>query len=128
MASTSKNEALISAAKSLKHVPWCEDFEKMISGMLYDSLAPELCNSRFRARKLMHKYNNHFPDDATFESLAVDREAVLKELMGRVGPDVFMEPPVYVDYGCNISIGERFYANFKYVSSPLDSVAKDIYP
>jgi Maltose acetyltransferase len=113
MASTSKNQVLIDASKSLKNVPWCEDFEKMISGMLYDSLAPELINSRFRARKLMHKYNNHFPDNATFESLAADREAVLKELMGRVGSDVFMEPPIYVDYGCNISIGEGFYANFK---------------
>lgn len=120
MASTSKNQALIEAAKSFKHVPWCDDFEKMISGMLYNCLVPELANGRFRARKLMHKYNNHFPEDATFESLAEDRAVMLKELMGKVGHDVFMEPPIYVDYGCNISIGERFYANFKYVLSIHD--------
>jgi Maltose acetyltransferase len=83
------------------------------SGMLYDSTVPELNNGRFRARKLMDKYNKHFPEDATFDSLAQDREIMLKELMGKVGPDVFMEPPIYVDYGCNISIGNRFYANFK---------------
>lgn len=63
----------------------------------------------------MDKYNKHFPEDATFESLSKDRDEILRELMGKVGDDVFMEPPVYVDYGCNISIGERFYANFKYV-------------
>jgi hypothetical protein len=34
MASTSKNHELIAAVKSMKHVPWCEDYERMISGML----------------------------------------------------------------------------------------------
>ncbi len=119
MASTSKNNALLESVRSNKHVPWCEDYEKMISGMLYDSFVPELTNGRFRARKLMDKYNKYFPEDATFESLAEDREVMLKELMGSVGKDIFMEPPVYVDYGCNISIGERFYANFKYVLGEL---------
>jgi hypothetical protein len=61
----------------------------------------------------MDKYNKYFPEDANFDSLAKDREVMLKELMGRVGSDIFMEPPLYVDYGCNISIGERFYSNFK---------------
>lgn len=78
---------------------------------------PELNNGRFRARKLMDKYNKHFPEDATFDSLAADREVMLRELMGRVGTDPFMEPPLYVDYGCNISIGDGFYSNFKYVLS-----------
>jgi len=35
MASQDKNVALIEAAKCMKHVPWCEDYERMISGMLY---------------------------------------------------------------------------------------------
>jgi hypothetical protein len=34
MASTEKNEALITAAQAFDNVPWCEDYEKMISGML----------------------------------------------------------------------------------------------
>jgi hypothetical protein len=34
MARMEKNHALIEAAKAFKHVPWCEDYEKMISGML----------------------------------------------------------------------------------------------
>jgi hypothetical protein len=34
MASTEKNETLIKAAKQFENVPWCEDYERMISGML----------------------------------------------------------------------------------------------
>ena len=66
------------------------------------------------ARKFMHKYNNYFPDDATPESLAADRENMLREQLGRVGKGVFIEPPFSIDYGCNISLGESFYANFGY--------------
>lgn len=82
----------------------------------YDALVPELVNGRFRARKFMHKYNHYFPDDATPESLAADRGTMLKEHFGKVGKDVFIEPPLNVDYGCNISVGDGFYSNFKYAS------------
>lgn len=67
----------------------------------------------------MHTYNNHFPDDATPESLAADREKMLKGILGKVGPGVFIEPPLSIDYGCNISLGENFYSNFKCVSLSL---------
>jgi hypothetical protein len=36
MASTKKNTDLIDHAKRFKNMPWCEDYEKMISGMLYE--------------------------------------------------------------------------------------------
>lgn len=73
-------------------------------------------DARFRARRLTTKYNTHFPDDATMDSLQADRNRVLKELIGRIGPNSYIEPPFYVDYGCNIRLGDRFYANFKYTS------------
>ena len=47
--------------------------------------------------------------------LAEGREVILKELFGRMGKDCFLEPPLFVDYGCNISLGDGFYANAKYV-------------
>jgi hypothetical protein len=37
MASKEKNMALIEEARNFKNVPWCEDYEKMISGMLFVS-------------------------------------------------------------------------------------------
>lgn len=66
----------------------------------------------------MHSYNNYFPDDATPHSLAADREKMLRGILGKVGPAVFIEPPVSIDYGCNISLGDSFYANFKSVRQP----------
>lgn len=36
MAAAEKNQGEIALAKELKHVPWSEEYEKMISGMLYD--------------------------------------------------------------------------------------------
>jgi len=63
----------------------------------------------------MHAYNNHFPADADAHSLDRDRFAMLKEIIGEIGEGTFIEPPFFIDYGCNITMGERFYANFKYV-------------
>lgn len=72
-------------------------------------------DARFKARRFMHKYNDHFPDDATPESLTKGREEMLKGVFGRVGPGVFIEPPLNIDYGSNVIIGDNFYSNFKYV-------------
>jgi hypothetical protein len=63
----------------------------------------------------MHKFNNHFPDDATEDSLVNDRLEMLTGIMGKVGKNVFIEPPINIDYGCNIIIGDDFYSNFKWV-------------
>jgi acetyltransferase-like isoleucine patch superfamily enzyme len=37
---------------------------------------------------------------------------MLKEILGKVDDTAFIEPPFRIDYGCNISIGKRFYSNF----------------
>lgn len=135
-ANTEKDPATIEYAKTLANTPWCDDYERMVSGVLYDKpsalltsqifiyilmrikhryncQAQELVDGRFRARRFMHKYNSYFPDDATPESLAADREAMLRQHLGRVGEGVFIEPPLNIDYGCNISLGRDFYSNFK---------------
>lgn len=73
-----------------------------------------LAASRFQARRQCHEYNNHFPSDpaATFDSLAEERLRMLRQFVGDVGDETFIEPPFRVDYGCNIRLGKRFYANF----------------
>lgn len=85
----------------------------MLYGVRYDSFVPQLKEARLRARKLTKKYIDHLPDDATVESLTVFREDVLGQLLGKVGKDCWIEPTFFVDYGCNISIGDRFYGNAK---------------
>jgi acetyltransferase-like isoleucine patch superfamily enzyme len=63
----------------------------------------------------MHQYNNWFPegDDLNIENVAKTRAAMLKSFLGHIADDdIFIEPPFRVDYGPNMSVGKRFYANF----------------
>lgn len=39
-AAESKDEEQIALARTLYQVPWCEQYERMISGMLYGHLKP----------------------------------------------------------------------------------------
>ncbi|KAF2691694.1 trimeric LpxA-like protein [Lentithecium fluviatile CBS 122367] len=115
MAATEKNPHELAKAKELNHIPWCEEYEKMISGMLYASFSADLEAARFKARAWAHEYNHYFPDSTTnptFETLAAERLFRLRTILGHVGNDIFIEPPFHIDYGCNISLGDRFYANF----------------
>jgi maltose O-acetyltransferase len=73
--------------------------EKMLSGELYDASDPELVAGRRRARDLLVLYN------------ADPQPNLLRELFGEVGPDAVVEPPFHCDYGDNVTVGVRFYAN-----------------
>lgn len=111
---TNKNEQAIEYSNSLTHVPWCEDYEKMISGMLYSCMAPDLVAARHRARRIAARFNNYVPtEEENADAVAEKRIGMIKELFGKVGADSYVEPNIQVDYGCNITVGERFYANFK---------------
>ncbi|KUL82039.1 hypothetical protein ZTR_10056 [Talaromyces verruculosus] len=114
MASKAKAPAEIEKASRLAHIPRCEEYDKMISGMLYDSFVPELESARLKARIFMNEYNTWFPngEDLTLQKLADDRLKLLKTRLGHIGEDSYIEPPLNVDYGPNISIGKRFYSNF----------------
>ncbi|KAF5518299.1 Nodulation protein L [Colletotrichum aenigma] len=37
---------------------------------------------------------------------------MLKDILGKVGPGTFIEPPFIPDYGCNVVIGENCFINF----------------
>lgn len=89
-------------------------YRALIDIKSYDSMDSELAKSRFRARAWCHKYNHSFPVDMEpdFDALQKQREESLKQILGKVGDETFMEPPFYIDYGCNISLGSRFYSNF----------------
>ena len=42
-------------------------------------------------------------------------KAMIKDIVGKCGKDIFIEPPFHCDYGKNIEVGENFYANFNCV-------------
>ena len=83
--------------------------EKMLAGELYDALDSELVAGRERARDLCQALN------ATREGETEPRRRILRELFGRGGDTVWMQPPFFCDYGTNIELGERVFFNFNCV-------------
>jgi maltose O-acetyltransferase len=83
--------------------------EKMLAGELYDPLDAELVAARERARDLTQSLN------ATPEAQRAERRRLLQELFGTGGDTVWMQPPFYCDYGCNIHLGRRVFFNFNCV-------------
>lgn len=80
--------------------------EKMISGEFYNPADEVLVEERLKARKLTRLYNQ------TIETDVEERSAILKDLFGKTGENIFVEPTFRCDYGYNIHVGENFYANF----------------
>ena len=76
-------------------------------------MGKELTNGRHRAKQLIHQFNTHFPEGATVGEMEKYRSSKLREIFGATGEDSWVEPPLFVDYGCNTKVGDRFYANFK---------------
>ena len=80
--------------------------ERMKSGELYIASKGDLPAKQRRARLLMEKYNRTSITDLT------GRQELLQQLFGAVGEHVYIEPRLAVDYGENIRVGDRFYANY----------------
>ena len=83
--------------------------QKMLAGELYDPMDPELVAARTHARDLCQDLN------ATRESQEAERRRILRELFGKGGDTVWMQPPFFCDYGTNIELGQRVFFNFNCV-------------
>ena len=80
--------------------------ERMLAGELYRSDDPELHVLRTKARRLMRLFNQ------SLETELERRSELLRELFGRVGSPIEIEPPFYCDYGRHIFAGDQLYMNF----------------
>lgn len=80
--------------------------QKMLAGELYLASDPELAAESRRASLLLHRYNQTCVDQRE------ERRQILQELFGRVGEKPQIVPSFYCDYGSNIFLGDRFYANY----------------
>ena len=87
-----------------------ENFEKewrrMLSGEVYDAVHPEFLRRLEDTREKLWEYNNLKP------SLKAEREKLLRSLLGSCGARMHVNQPIRFDYGCNIHIGDDFFANF----------------
>ena len=81
--------------------------EKMLAGKIYDPTDEELTRLRTKAHRLSQRYNTLFEDDEL-------RDIVINELIPNKGKGVYLQGPVYFDYGVFTSFGENCYANFNF--------------
>lgn len=77
--------------------------EQMIAGQPY-RVDEALSQEQRRTRKLLHQLNQ--------ETDPAARQIILEQLLGSMGENCYIEPPLYCDYGSNLHVGARFYANF----------------
>ncbi|KAK5729816.1 hypothetical protein LTS12_027289 [Elasticomyces elasticus] len=112
MAATAKRPEIIELARGLNGIPWCEEYELMISGMMYDPTVPKLLEARHRCRALMADHNLMDPRSISYDKIGDARLEVLKKALGSVGEGTFIEPPFMPDYGCNIIIGKNCFLNW----------------
>ncbi len=81
--------------------------EKMLAGKIYDPSDEELTKMRLKAHKLCQRFNSLFEDDK-------QRKALLDELIPNQGERLFLQGPIYFDYGVNTSFGTDCFANFNF--------------
>ncbi|WP_110429968.1 sugar O-acetyltransferase [Glaciecola sp. KUL10] len=82
------------------------ELEKMLSGQDYFASDKQLVKMRFDARDRLDEIN------AVKQSDVKKRAQLFKQLFGQTGKRLYIESTFKCDYGCNITVGENFYANF----------------
>ena len=83
--------------------------EKMLAGEVYSAIDPELIEELMATREVLYEYNSLRP----FQTQRM--KEILKGLLGHVADEDFLiNKPFHSDYGKQISIGRRFFANFNF--------------
>ncbi len=82
--------------------------DKIKAGELFTDMCEGLPEERLRGKELMYEFNHTRPSEVE------KRDKLIREMFGKVGKHVWVEPPVYFSYGTNIHIGDNFYANFNF--------------
>lgn len=81
------------------------EWNKMLSGEIYEAAAPEFSTLLMKTRKIIKRYNDLEPDSPELKTL-------LHEILGSCGENIIINQPFHCDFGCNIHLGENFFANF----------------
>lgn len=79
--------------------------EKMMAGVPYNSAVAEIRKLHLTGKKLMREWNQAAPDD-------LDRQTkILTRMLGAFGKQARVNHPFWIDYGCNIYLGEHCFIN-----------------
>ncbi|KAI8169233.1 hypothetical protein K4K49_006539 [Colletotrichum sp. SAR 10_70] len=112
MAKSQKDPEIIAVARTLQNTPWCEEYEKMVSGMMYNPVDPILVDGRHQGRCLARDFNEIDHRKHTADEVAQLKTETLAKMVGKLGAGTFVEAPFIVDYGCNVIFGKNCFANF----------------
>lgn len=81
------------------------EWQKMLDGEIYDAAYPPFAQMLLATRRMIKRFNDLEPDSPELRS-------ILRELLGHCGDNIIVNQPFHCDYGCNISVGDNFMANF----------------
>ena len=84
------------------------EFEKMLSGQIYDSSDEYLVNLRNKANLLCTKYNQLSNYDNSLKA------ELLKKLIPNQKDNCYFQGPIHIDYGINMELGSNVYANYNF--------------
>ncbi|MBP5467531.1 MAG: sugar O-acetyltransferase [Clostridia bacterium] len=85
------------------------EHEKMLKGgLIYDPFTENMPQEREIAHGLCKQYND------TLETETEKREDILSKLLPDKGENVYLQGPIYFDFGKNTHIGNNSYANFNF--------------
>ena len=82
------------------------EWRKMLGGEVYEATHPEFLRRLEETRELLWEYNSLRPSEEK------RREEIIRGLLGSCGEHIHINQPFRFDYGCNIHIGNGFFANF----------------
>ena len=85
-------------------------WERMRAGEPYRADDPQIAEAHHAALDAAAAYNASSARDVG------ERRRLLERLLGRVGEATELRPPVYVDYGTNITMGAGCFANYGLVA------------
>ena len=88
--------------------PEARIWDDMVSGREYDATHPYLLERLNAIKDRIWEYNKLRP------SMLKERNELLRGLLGKSDGDTFINQPFYCDYGSNIRVGRRFFANFNF--------------
>jgi maltose O-acetyltransferase len=81
--------------------------EKMLAGEIYSAVDPHLLEELVAVKEIIHDYNLLRPSEIE------KGKEILKGLLGHIADDeILIVQPFYCDYGKQIKVGKRFFANF----------------
>ena len=83
-----------------------DEWNKMLCGAPYNATEPYFYEQLLKTKELILHYNQLPPSDSK------GREKALKDLFGYCGVRPVVNSPFCCDFGCNISVGDYFFANF----------------